>query len=287
MPTSTPQAERVTVTVEGPISHPDVLSVEDAMAQVLDYFVLLEASAPEETSVIWRLVSATTQSPLTVVAEATSLDPDLPMASITSIAKAQKHAFTDNLKSVQRGERPIAWDGGRASGAVTALLKRTTNGIGSVTVQAEEGARVIIDTNIARTALASIEKKSTVFEFRKHVERGSVEGTITQIGFHYNRPSIRVLQRGTGTEVFCIVSTEVKEHIQQQIGSGDVWDKHRVTVYGSLQYGDEGRLARVVADKVNIVTIPRTTIDDILDPGFTDGLEATEYLRLFREGELG
>ena len=63
---------QVTVIVRPSAAHPDVLSVQDAMRQVLDFFDLL---TPEETDgggLVWNLTLASTNSPLTVVGEAVS-----------------------------------------------------------------------------------------------------------------------------------------------------------------------------------------------------------------------
>ena len=60
-------AERITVVVRGQ----DGLTVEDAMRQVLETFEMMGRADPSaETAVQWCLVSASTNSPLTVVAEA-------------------------------------------------------------------------------------------------------------------------------------------------------------------------------------------------------------------------
>jgi len=289
MPKATSQPERVTVTVEAPKSHPDVLSVEDAMNQVRDAFVLLQASTEGDDSVIWRLISATTRSPLTVVGEATSRDPKVPFELVEAVARAQKRAFTDNLQAVRHGKRPIAWESGRASTAMTEMLRRTLNGIGSVSVELEAGRSVIIDTSVAISALEQLEKKSTfVPGFRKHIERGAVEGTLSQIfRSHNTQPAIKVRERGTGLDVVCIVSPDVKDRIEREIGPADVWEKHRITVYGMLQYGDDGRVTRINADDVKVVIAPKIMLDEIIDPDFTGGVDSVEYLRQFHEGELG
>ncbi len=55
------------VTVEAPIDRPDVLNLKDAMQQVMDFIDLL--ANQDDRDVVWRLVSAKADSPLSVECE--------------------------------------------------------------------------------------------------------------------------------------------------------------------------------------------------------------------------
>ena len=89
-------AERLTVKIVPPEGGMVTLTVESAMQQVLDTFRLLTAASE---GVIWRLVSATTNSPFTVVAEAEE----------TGAAVLQMRVFAQSLRELQSGIFPHAW----------------------------------------------------------------------------------------------------------------------------------------------------------------------------------
>ena len=59
-------AERASITVQASSAHPDILSVQDAMQQVLDFFELLTPEDARETKFVWKLNIASTNSPFTV-----------------------------------------------------------------------------------------------------------------------------------------------------------------------------------------------------------------------------
>jgi hypothetical protein len=68
-------AERVSITVESSLEHGGDLTVQDAMRQVLDFFDVVASAANDDarSGISWRLVSATTNSPYTAIAEAVSI----------------------------------------------------------------------------------------------------------------------------------------------------------------------------------------------------------------------
>ena len=88
-------SERIKVTVKG--SHDDRLTVQDAMQQVLDFFVLLSLSGDDDQAVEWRLVYASANSPLIVEAEAIGAAPDVDVATI---AHAQKMALAEQFREI-------------------------------------------------------------------------------------------------------------------------------------------------------------------------------------------
>ena len=79
-------SERLIVTVDAG-NNTDLTSVQDVFEHVLQMFELVsESEADPENQVVWKLVSATTNSPLTVVAEAV---PKVSGAMIDQIAREQ------------------------------------------------------------------------------------------------------------------------------------------------------------------------------------------------------
>ena len=59
--------DKIVVTIE-PASPADQLDVADAFEQVLDYLQLVELAASDSAHFDWKLASASTNSPFTVVA---------------------------------------------------------------------------------------------------------------------------------------------------------------------------------------------------------------------------
>ena len=91
--------ERIKITVRPSGSHPDVLTIEDAMSHVLDIFEMLKSTPGVE----WKLVYASTNSPLQIEAEAISFEPSV---DVTVVARAQKQNLAKNLREIARGEPP-------------------------------------------------------------------------------------------------------------------------------------------------------------------------------------
>ena len=84
----------------------ETLTVADAMQQVLDCFALLSKAEAQEpgsrVKVVWRLESATTNSPFTVEAMAASSDPEI---AVDRQALLARNALKDGLGLILRGRR--------------------------------------------------------------------------------------------------------------------------------------------------------------------------------------
>jgi len=277
-------AKRVTVKVEAPKEHPDVLDIQDAMRQVLDEFTLLTPEGKDSGEVVWRLILASANSPLVVTAEAVSLHSDV---DISLLATAQIKSFAKNLRELRDGRMPRAWSAKKVAIA-TAVIRRNFNGIGATEVIFDEDEPAIrIDPPTAKESIAKLEQ-APIHQFHRHTERGAVEGNLIDITTYYSEPAIRIKEHGTGAEIICTITQDTVEKINAAIHADDVWHNRRVSVHGSLNYDDQGRIMRVLSESVAIIPPPRdVTIDDLRDPEFTDGLDAAEYLERLREGELG
>ena len=278
-------ARRVTLKVEAPKDHPDVLAVQDAMQQVLDYFRLLTPEGKSAGEVVWRLTFATTSSPLTVVAEAVSLHTDV---DVSLLAAAQIKSFARNLRDLRGGKIPHTWSQSKANVALS-VVRRTFNGIGATEVafDDEDEAPIRIDTSAAKESLAKLQE-APIHQFRAHSERGAVEGNLVEIMTYYNAPAILIREHGTAAEVICTINQETVDEINEAIRADDVWHRRRVSVHGMLHYDDKGKIIRVLSDSVALIPTPRdVTINELRDPDFTAGLDTIDYLERLREGELG
>ena len=275
-------AERIWVTVQGSADHPDVLTVQDAMRQVLDVFDLLPSSA----NVVWNMFQATKVNPFTVGAEAVS--PTDPALDVRAPARQQKTILARQVRALAKGRQPPRiLESTETLRAARQILQRNTNGIGTTTVRFDEKAPpLVIDEPHARKGLQLLEARA-VRESRPHVEIGSIEGRIVFAGWSGHEPAIIVRDRRTQTNITCRIPSDIKVRVAKEVGDL-LWDKRRVIVRGRIRYKSDSSIDRVDANDVELIE-PRADLSvvDILDEDFTSGLDTAEYLERLWEGELG
>jgi len=282
-------AERLVVRVNASPSHANGITVEDAFNQVLDLFELAkEGEADPDRLVAWRLVSATMQSPFTIVAEAVSV---VPLMNVDSIARAQKVEFVRNLEQLNHGVVPRAWSRSTLRRRATFVYARNMNGIGRTDVSFQPGetdfAEVVVTPDTAAVAVHALTDDPAHRQEEIKDQIGSVEGVMQQVGTHYNKPAILVRERKTGAEFWCVVTEEFRARIAAEANFDDVWSGRRVVVHGLISYNDVGEIARVTATEVHRVIPTDVPLEKLRDPEFTGGLSVTDYLEKLREGDLG
>ena len=114
-------AETVRITVRPAAGHADLLTVQDAMRQVLDIFELLSGADGGEL-VTWALVDATMNSPLTIEGRAIGRIPDV---DPIPIARTQKANFARNIRQLRRGVVPRDWMQTQRLTVARRLMQRT------------------------------------------------------------------------------------------------------------------------------------------------------------------
>ncbi|WP_152997588.1 hypothetical protein [Methylobacterium sp. GXS13] len=283
-------AEKVTITVRASGAHPDVLTVQDAMRQVLDLFDLLSPDEDKQDQFAWRLSYASTNSPFTAQGEAVSLVPDV---DITVIAKTQKADFVRNLAAVGRGDIPDRFKSGKQAEVLKALLKRNLNGVGSTEIRLfDDTTPIIVTPRFAEAAIHNLAVKDNVLAQvdlrfgRPREERGTIEGYFLDVGFHYNQPAIRILDRKTRNVIWCRIDEETRDKIAAEADYNDVWNKQRIRVKGRIRYDRDGRIYQVVASSIERIKSNKANLGALYDLDFTGGLSTAEYLDLLREGSL-
>ena len=273
-------SERIKITVRASGSHPDVLTIEDAMRQVLDIFEMLESMPGVE----WKLISASTNSPLQVEAEAISFEPSV---DVTVVARAQKQNLATNLREITRGEPPS--DPEFKTTIARRFLSRNLNGVGSTEIDLDIGAPITVTPRVAQDALNVLEKKlDALFDtVSTRDEIGSIEGTLSDVGTHYNLPAAKIIDTRNKKEVWCRLSAALQEEFQDKATYKDVWQHRRVIVSGRIKYDKDGNILYVVASDIRRIESREVSLEAIKDPGFTGGLPIGEYLDRFRDGTLG
>jgi hypothetical protein len=277
--------EKVKVTIRASGTHPDVLTVQDAMRQVLDIFELL--TADQNGGVEWKLVSATTNTPFHLEGEATSFEPAV---DVSVIARAQKIAVGAGLRSLSNGRPPRDWDNRRLSIAKR-LFNRNLNGVGSTAIDFEIGAEpILITPTRAKEAILVLEAKAPnqLYELPNiREEIGSVEGTLSELSTHYNSPAVRIIDARTHQAIWCRLSDELQSRFEDKTRFSDIWSHKRVIVRGRIYYGAENAISYVFATDIQKIEDHPVSLEQIKDRDFTSGLSIVEYLDRFRDGSLG
>lgn len=250
------------------------------MRQVLDIFEMLN----DVPGVEWKLVNASTNSPLTIQAEAVSFEPSV---DVTVVARAQKQHLAKNFREVVRGEIPT--DPDFKVNIAKRVLARNLNGVGKTEIDLEIGEPISVTPRIAQQAIESLEKKPPLGLYDSFVAReeiGSVEGKLSDVGTHYNYPAVKIVTRAAG-EIWCRLSPDLQERLFDKANYKDVWEHRRVIVRGRIKYRTDGILDYVLANDIRRIEEPNVPLEAIADPAFTGGLSISDYLDRFREGTLG
>lgn len=281
-------AERVVISVD-PGSTELSQKVQDVFGHVLDLFELLAHSGQiDDDAVVWRLVSVSMNSPLTIVAEAIASRPG-PGVSIERVARSQRERFSSNISELKRGRVPDVWRGPREvkriSRAFSASQSATTRVMVPNNGRSLESVVVLpLDLPVVEQALRVAAAEAVP---RPKDQRGSIEGQIVEVGTFYNRPAIKIRERKSRTEVWCTVTEAHREQVSSETNFEDVWKGRRVLVEGVLQYESSGVLSRVFVDTVHVTEPREVQVEALGDSKFTQGLSAADYLDRFREGTLG
>lgn len=281
-------AERVIISVDpGPLEQSQ--RVQDVFGHVLDLFDLLgQSGQPDDSIVAWRLVRVSMNSPLTVEAEAIAVRAAPANVDVRAAARRQRSNFIRNVASLRSGVYPDAWRKelprakrafGHSDVSITRVEAPQSEGTESERVEVAP-----VDHPVVERAIQAAAREVAV---RPKTQRGSIEGQLVEVGTHYNKPAIRVLERRSRTDIWCVVSETHREEISAHANFNDVWSGRRVRVNGTLFYEDGGGISRVIADAVEIINARDVAVDEIRDASATQGMSTEEYLERFREGTLG
>ena len=272
-------SERITLRIVPPEGGTGELTVEDAMQQVLDAFRLLTANAGE---VLWRLVSASTNSPLTIVAEAED----------SMAAAEQTLAFSKSIEQLQAGRFPDAWKRPELQSIAAAFLSRASGSIGRTEIRIRDEQPLLLSAEDAAPFVGLREQVSeqvpaVAYGIVTKKQVGSIEGLLVEVTTYRGRPAIRVRERKTDREITCVVSEQLANEFSEHASVHDVWTHRRVTVRGVISYQASGSILRVEAVNVEPAAQSVQPLKSLRDPNFTAGLTAADYLEKFRAGELG
>ena len=152
----------------------------------------------------------------------------------------------------------------------------------------DEAEPIKVTPTIAKQAIAVLEAKpAELFDApTAREEIGSLEGTLQDVGTHYNFPAVKIDNRQSG-EVWCRLTEELQAEFQDKATYVDVWHHRRVIVRGRIKYNEEGGITYVIAHDIRRIETRDISLEQIKDKSFTGGLSIVEYLDRFRDGTFG
>jgi hypothetical protein len=267
----------------------DSPTVEDLLDQLRDYFGILEGveeaiAEDGRRAIEWRIVKASTNTPITFEAVAFPIDFAVNIDHRAEIVTRQTAIGLSELRN--GGVRPSYFTE-KSLLRAEKIFERVTNGLSETMIDHGPNLPALdITPAVARVAAANTRNVLTP-KARPYKELGSIEGNAQSIerdGF--GRRILWVRYRLNGESIKCTVSGEAESELEKhQIK--DVWRYRRVQVYGMLHYKGLGVLKDVEAIRVRFLKnrneLP--SVNDILDPDFTGGMKSEDYLARLRDGE--
>jgi hypothetical protein len=263
--------------------------VEDFVNQVRDYFEILEGvegavAGDGRNALVWRVISAKTNSPIEIEAQAFAKDFAVNIDQRAEIVLRQ--ACLGLVQLERTGERPEYFSDFVLQRAER-FFERVTNGLAATVVDhGEDLPRISLTPTIARQA-AERTRKILDPELRPYEELGSIEGFAESIERDgWGKPIFRLRSRLTGESIKVFVTPEAAADLERhQIR--EVWKGCRVQIMGRLHYRGLGVLGHVDAVTVRFLR-DRTElpdVDDIQDENFTGGLSSEDFLARLRDGK--
>lgn len=282
------------ITVEAAQDQTELLNIVDAMQQAMDFFILL--TDDRQTDIVWKLVSASTNSPFT--AEAAPVDR---LTNAPADDKIQHH-----LNMIERNLDQLC-DGGlvdqefliKKREIFMRICKRNMNGIGRTLMFFGDDTKYEIWPELAARAIKAMnieevkyiepgkdEEYEYLFKTYARKEHGSIDGRIISLNTDYDEPSIKIKEHATGREIHCRIAESALDGIKSSVTAGDVWEHRRARIKGVINYDQNGKIVRVYDCTLAFIKDREVTLDDIHDPEFTGELPILEYIDKLRENEL-
>lgn len=257
-------------------------TVEDLLGQVSDFVEILkgvEKALGDEKGgqIVWRVTDAERKNPITFELTPTPINPAVFIgdraADIERIARA-------GLMALRNGDTRPAYFTDETLAKAKRMHARVRNGLADTVIEAPDDSAepVVIDASVA----SSVERAFYLLRGAAPVpyrEIGSVEGFVSKAELDgMGRAVLRFWARTNGAEIKAIATGEAFKQLEE-LRLSDVWHGVRVRVYGTISYKTLGAIDSLTATGIEVLDRARLPgIDDIVDPNFTGGLSAEEYL---------
>lgn len=281
-------AQPIKITVLGSLGRgDDAPTVEDLLCQIQDQVNLMQeverAIDPDgKQHVDWRVTNVSKNSPITFELTPTAKNYG---TAIDHHATKVVTTVAQGLTALRKTDTRPEFFNDQAMKTVERVAKRVTNGLAATEIDFSEyqHEHFRLDHETAYSTMSSIDRIRKPLN-KPHRELGSVEGFVKTVGRDgHMRPVLYISSRLDGDEVKCVA----KEGGLEKIGHLEVEKVTRglrVNVFGVLHYKDAARVNRIDVERIELFDdgdkLPG--IRDIVEPDFTDGVEAVEYLKKLR-----
>ncbi len=283
-------ANPIKIIVKGSDNHGnDAPTVKDLFNQILEHLKILREVETEifgkgQVQLEWRVGNWTKNSPLAV-----EIMPFPKERGINIDNRANKvvGATAYGLRKLGRGSERPRYFTDKIIRRVNRINVRVTNGLASTEIDFSgyEGVPSFsTNPEFAHTIIENIKILKERNE-KPYRELSSVEGYVK--AFEYNKDGqfvITLTARIDDRDIKCTSSDAGLDNIES-LAVGEVINGLRVRVFGILYYKILGVIDRVDAERVELFT-PRDqlpTIEDLIDPDFTNGVDSVEYIRRMRD----
>ena len=268
----------------------DAPTVEDLLAQIQDFvFILREVedavSDGSSNEIVWRVTDATRKSPLTFEVTPT---PKKYAMNIDRRAEKVVQATAKGFQHFATGERPTYFTD-QVVDRATRVYARVTNGLATTDVDFsdyDDAPNFNATPDCARDVMRKLDAVKRPAPVA-HRELGSLEGFISKVELDgRDRPIVWLKSRLDGQLVKCISDAKGLDRIGH-FELIEVIKGLRVRVHGLLNYKDLEQIASIEVEGVHVFEADENLPDHdkIVSPNFTNGVEASEYLkRLHSDG---
>jgi hypothetical protein len=272
---------RLTIKGSGEVGE-NAPTVDDLLGQVADFVEILKGvekalGDDQGNQIVWRVTDAERQNPISFELTPTPTNPAIFIGD--RAANVEKFARA-GLVALSKGNTRPAYFNDDMLAKAKRIHARVRNGLSDTVIETPDTERepMVIDATVAANVERAFEaqKAAAPIPYR---EIGSVEGFVSKAELDgMGRAVLRFWARTNGAEIKAIATGEAFKQLEEMRLS-DVWHGVRVRVYGTITYKSLGVIEGLSATGIEIMDRTRLPgIDDIIDPGFTDGLSAEEFL---------
>ena len=197
-------------------------------------------SGPEERFV-WKLQSASTNTPFTVVAIAEPVNPSANIDEAVRRVKAGVYEGLSNL--IYRGDS-APWMTPESVSAARGIFARSQNGVGETAVDFGDGEFLSIklaEAGAGIKAIGAINVMAMAQELPARQSFGEIEGLMVAAGRYRNKPAIQIRNELYGF-VWATLSPRLIELFGNERSMAEIWEGKTVGITGRLSYGVGGNL---------------------------------------------
>lgn len=231
-----------------------------------------------KSNLIWRIQNISMNSPINIALTPHLIDDKTEEIDIKKLVKSTYAGFKTFL---EEKKNPEFFDD-----IVAKKAKRICERAKNKTIETQidfsayvPQSKIIISTQNNHNQIEKIPVLSTGYR-----EQGSIEGYIKEIiRSGQDKRILKIESRLNGATIKCVGNKEAFKDIEN-LEFGNVWEGKRVCVFGIINYKSLGKVDEVNVSRVQL--FPNSdelpTHADIIDEGFTDGVESVEYLKRLR-----